>query len=351
MVRKLPVSYEDEAKLINLFRCYGGVLAATVRKREGTYPDGEKIMSWAVVSFSSLRAAEDAVTANLLPPALKDLDVKRLDEAVAHPDTGSMSALWPKHLAKAEQRACIGTIISETPGASDVVGARCCAVRLYTDGRVLLVRRVGLEEMSLQDVEKIWKSEQVKSENLLEEVQSESASMARSGLLRTASLAVLSAASMNISSRQRHLQGTGFDEASDATSSDTSDAEKNVPIMESAPVSTTQMATGDFLVAAVGSDVEDEFTDLLPEHPFESMGEMFESVPAPHVSAELEPSSSDEPKSKAAEQQGSERPSRSDSTDVSPSLVPPRPAFMRTVHTPGATECHLVSNDHTVMLL
>jgi hypothetical protein len=347
-VGSLPVACEDEAMLINLFSCYGGVLAATVRKRAGTWPDGERKKSWAIVSFSSLRAAEDAVTANTRPPALEVLDLQHLDEHRAHTSMGAMGVVLRKHLTKTAARACIGTIVSETAGASDVVGERCCAVRLYTDDRVLLVRRIGLEEMSFQDVEKVWQSEQVR-ESLnpqmlaVEEVRSESASMARVGLLRSATLAVLSAVKLRASSQQRHLQDTSSDEDRDATTSDTSDTEMNVPIhTESVPVSTTHVAADDLLEADAGSDVEDqdEFTDLLSEHPSEIAGQMSELEATLHANSELEPSLQHQLKSKSGQQQGPERPSRTGSTGLSPSLVPLRPALMRTVHTPGALTCH-----------
>lgn len=331
-VGNLPVAYEDETMLTNLFSCYGGVLAATVRKREGK--------SWAIVSFSSRRAAEDAVTASSPLPPLKDLDVQHLDEGRAHTSIGAMGVVLRKHLSKTAARACIGTIFSETAGASDVVGERCCAVRLYTDGRVLLVRRDALEEMSFQDVEKVWQSEQQRKalnpeEHALEELRSESALMARVGLLRSTS-AVLSALNKSKAraSQQRHdmIQGSGFDEDGDATASDTSDAETEVPIhTESAPVSTAHVATGDLLEANAGSGVEDEFTDLLLEHLPEMAGNMSELEPTLHVNSELEPPLQHQLKSKSGQQQGPERPSRS-------GLSPLSRALTRTVHTPGVLE-------------
>lgn len=150
-VGNLLPEQEDELWLSNLFsRRFGSVLAATVRVRHGTKPNGDPVRSWAILSFYSERVAGAAVQ-----QGVKDLDLKvmplRLEQAIA--STGVMGQVMRMQFLKAELRSTLGDVICETPGPSDVVGDPCCAVRLYGDGRVLLVRRAGLLELTRQELE------------------------------------------------------------------------------------------------------------------------------------------------------------------------------------------------------
>lgn len=150
IVHRVPPDFEDERNFVDVFSRFGSVLAASVRKRSGRYDDGEAILSWALVSFTTLRAVDNAVNANAqqLPHGLRGLRTSHLDPKKVIASTGELPVLFRKHASKAESCASYGVIVSETGGVSSVVGERVCAVRLHCDGRVLLVRRSGLHEVS-----------------------------------------------------------------------------------------------------------------------------------------------------------------------------------------------------------
>lgn len=130
-----------------LLQPFGTVLAVTFYEHE----DGGW---WALASFTTVRSAERAVkevSAGILGAEISTasaLTVWRLTLAnsTEHPGHAVTGKQLHEHNILAEAASRRGHILCETAGAADVVGERCVAVILQCDGRVLLLRRSGVQQ-------------------------------------------------------------------------------------------------------------------------------------------------------------------------------------------------------------
>ena len=146
-VGKLEGPLEDEAALAEFCRSYGLVLAVTIRRKH-TFSDKGVKKSWALVSFASEEAASKCIDADGVLVKGTRLKISKLDDR-STTSTGAMGETMARHNKKVNLLRRRGDIICETPGHSDEVGERCVAVRLHSDGRVILVRRSGVKEVDL----------------------------------------------------------------------------------------------------------------------------------------------------------------------------------------------------------
>ena len=119
----------------------------TVRRKH-LFSDKGKKLSWALVSFASEEGASKCVGADGMLVQGVCLKIKKLDDRTTT-STGAFGETQQRHTKKVDLLRRRGDIICETPGHSDEVGERCVAVRLHSDGRVILVRRSGVKEVDL----------------------------------------------------------------------------------------------------------------------------------------------------------------------------------------------------------
>ena len=119
----------------------------TVRRKH-LFSDKGKKLSWALVSFASEEGASKCVGADGMLVQGVRLKIKKLDDRTTT-STGAFGETQQRHTKKVDLLRRRGDIICETPGHSDEVGERCVAVRLHSDGRVILVRRSGVKEVDL----------------------------------------------------------------------------------------------------------------------------------------------------------------------------------------------------------
>lgn len=111
---------------------------------------------WALISFHTTYAVAGAVSQG---SSLLNLDVIAFDAVMASASGDTVvGRLARAHNALAEARSSRGDIICETAGAADAIGEKCVAVRLHCDGRVIVVRRSGVQEVRVLETTALtWK--------------------------------------------------------------------------------------------------------------------------------------------------------------------------------------------------
>ena len=145
-IGNIPTAMATEDAVLTAFRKFGSVLAATLRFRD-SMRDGKPLLSWAIVSFTSTEGANVAVAKAATELGAPGLKVHVLDADQALASTGEMGRVMQLQFAKSEASSVRGDILCETSGVSETVGDRCVAVRLECDGRILIVRKSGVQPM------------------------------------------------------------------------------------------------------------------------------------------------------------------------------------------------------------
>jgi hypothetical protein len=301
---------------------------------------------------------------NALKQGVDGFIVGALNMARALTSSGAMGLAMRQHVFKAELHSTLGDILSETPGTSATVGERCCAVRLQSGGRVLLVRNSGLRQLSRSELERdLNNGDALFSSELFSQLESGNE---------------LSEETHQAATDNAVEPASGVDGLSSVTDQD---IEKNAGVMhdrrlmarttgraaalavlftqqhweaDAASVPRGYNEDGEEIdTARSAAIVEDEFTTLLEEtEPQQQRQTELDSEPEPQSELELEPEPEREPVLDTAQtehQRNFEQPKldlrAAAHFDGSPPLLPPPHDSRRTVSTPRE-QCSLHSFQH-----